>query len=78
MVGVPVSSFRTEGHDDIGLYTPYLRDDGANGSCGLDLINAAVRVTQDGDLENSEHRGGGSQLRLPDAADFSRIASFSE
>ena len=78
MIRVPVRSLRTEGHDHIGLNSPNVRDDGANGSRGLDLIKGAVRVVQDGDLANSEHRGGGSQFRLPNAADFNRIASLSE
>ena len=35
MIRVPVGSVRTEGHDYIGPNSPYMRDDGVNGSCGL-------------------------------------------
>src|SRR5689334_4068344 len=78
VIRMSVRSLRTEGHDHIGLNSPNVRDDGANGSSGLDLIKGAVRVVQDGDLANSEHRRGGSQFLFPNAADFNRIASLSE
>ena len=42
---------------------------------GLDLIHGAVRVAQDGDLTDTEYRGGGSQFRFTNAADFNRIAA---
>ena len=48
----------------MGLNAPDLRDDCANGNRGVDIVNGAVRVAQDGDLADTEHCGGGSQLRF--------------
>src|SRR4051794_19269851 len=53
VVRVTVRSLRTEGHYDMWLNAPNLRDDGANRSCGIDLIKGAVREIENGDFANS-------------------------
>ena len=74
---MPVGSVRTEGDDHLGPNAPDVRSDGANRSRGGNCINAAVRVAQDRDLPNTEHRGGFTQLRFTNAADFIRISATS-
>jgi hypothetical protein len=78
VVWVPVGSLRTEGEDHVGLNAPDLGDERANGNRGVNFVNGAVRVAQDRDLADTEHCGGGSQLRFRNAADFNRIAALSK
>ena len=75
VVGMPVGSVRTESDDHVGLNAPDVRSDGANRNRGRNLINGAVRVAQDRDLTDTEHRGGFPQLRFTNSAYFNRIAA---
>ena len=78
VVGMPVGSVRTESDDHVGLNAPDVRSDGANRNRGRNLINGAVRVAQDRDLTDTEHRGGFPQLRFTNSAYFNRIPGLSE
>jgi len=61
----------------VGLDSPDMSDNGANRNVGLNPIYGTVRVAQDRDLADTEHRRGSSQFRFTDAPDLNRIAALS-
>jgi hypothetical protein len=78
VVGMPVRTVRTESDDHVGPNAPDVRSYGANRNCGRELINFAVRVIQDRDLADTQHRGSLPQLRFTNTAGFNRVSGFSE
>jgi hypothetical protein len=78
VVGVSVASLRAEGDNHVGLDAPDMSDNGANRNVGLNLVHGAVRVAQDGDLTDTEHRRSGTQFSFTDPPDLNRIAGLSQ
>ena len=76
VVGMPVRSIRTESDDHLGPNAPDVRRNSANRRRGGNCVHAAVRVAEDRDLPNPEHRGGFTQLRFTNAADFLRLSAL--
>ena len=58
MVRVAVSTFWTERDDHVGPNAPDLPDERRHSDCWIDLVNPAVRVAQEFDSLDTEHRGG--------------------
>src|SRR5262252_6365715 len=67
VIRMPIGAIRSERHDDLGLNSSNMLNNGGNNLARFGAIEVLVAVIEHRDFTHTQRRRGGAQLRFADA-----------